>query len=241
MRKLRILIAGALIAVGVFALSPATTHATNVDNGTTSVKTIQGESLSNLVTTRAKNSWPWYIVRASGLVAGVTLIILILSGIGSVTGHTFRFLEPLTAWATHRALGIVFVVTTIIHMVGLLFDHFVSFDLLSILVPWVSDYKPVTLFGLQLGSLYVAFGVLAFYGALAILLTSLFWVDKKPKVWKALHISSYVVIAFVFLHGLFLGTDTATGIIRLLWVLGGILVVLAALARLRRVGTTHDP
>lgn len=241
MHKYRLFIASIGLVIGLIIVGAPQAQAASMENGTTTVQSVPGQSLTDLVTQRAKNSWPWYIVRASGLVAAVCLVILMMSGIGSVTGHTFRFLEPLTAWATHRALGIAFVISIVIHMVGLLFDHFVSFDVFSILVPWVSDYKPVELFGIQLGSLYVALGILAFYGALAILLTSLFWVDKKPKVWKTLHISSYVVMAMVFLHALFLGTDLAEGIIRGIWLVASVVVVTAAIIRLKRVGTTNDP
>lgn len=217
------------------------TPARATETGTATVKSIPGQSLTDVVYERTRSSWPWYIVRASGIIAGITLVILMLSGIGSVTGHTFKFLEPLTAWATHRAIGIVFIISVSIHMIGLLFDQFVPFDIVSLLVPWVSDYKPLIVGGINLGSVYVAFGVLAFYGALAIVLTSLFWVDKKPKVWKFLHISSYAVIFLVFIHALFLGTDTGEGWVRLAWVVGGILVAGAALARLKRVGATRDP
>lgn len=222
----------ATLAVGFFGVSAF------AQGGTAVVKSVPSQSLSDTVVNRAKTSWPWYVVRASGLIAGASLIILLLSGIGSVTGHTFRFLEPLTAWATHRALGIVFVVSVVIHMAGLLFDKFVSFNIVSLLVPWVSDYKPLQLFGVNLGSLYVAMGVLAFYGALAILFTSLFWVDKKPKIWKFLHLMSYAVMALVFVHALFLGTDTGDGLVRLGWIAGAILVIVAIVARLRRVGAT---
>ncbi len=223
--------------VGV-ATWPARVEATS---GTATVKSVPGQSLSDVVLTRAKNSWPWYIVRASGLVAGIALVVLMLSGIGSVTGHSFKFLEPLTAWATHRALGIVLAVSMGTHMIMLLFDHFIPFTIPSLLVPWVSQYKPVTLFGIHFGSLYVAMGILAFYGALAIVLTSLLWIDKKPKIWKTLHICSYGVIALVFFHALFMGTDTGEGLIRLAWIAGGLTIAIAALARLRRVGTTRDP
>jgi len=227
----------AVVLLGVALLGSPKVHA--IETGTTTVKSVQGQSLSDITIQRTRSSLPWYVVRASGLIAGASLIILMLSGIGSVTGHTFRFLEPLTAWATHRALGIVFIISVLIHMAGLLFDQFVPFNLVSLLIPWASDYKQLNLFGVHLGSIFVAFGVFAFYGALAVVLTSLFWVDKKPRVWKFLHISSYVVIALTFFHALFLGTDTGEGWIRLAWITGGILIFSAAIARLRRVGVAH--
>jgi predicted ferric reductase len=145
-----------------------------------------------------------------------------LSGLGSVTGHTFKFLEPITAWVSHRALGIVFGISVLVHMTGLLFDHFVPFSLINLLVPWTSNYKPVTIFGLSLGSLYVSLGVLAFYGVALIIITSLLWVEKKPYIWKLIHLLSYVVLIFVFIHALYLGTDLASGLLRWLWIAVGI-------------------
>lgn len=226
-----------LVACGamIFLLAPTMVAA---QSGTVSVQTVPGQSLTDIILSKVESSWPWYVVRASGLVAGVSLVFLMLSGIGSVTGHTFRFLEPLTAWATHRALGIVLAVSMTIHMVTLLFDKFEPFNIAQILVPWASGYKPLVVFGINLGSVFVALGILAFYVALAVVVSSLFWIDKKQKLWKFLHIASYFVIAAVFVHALFIGTDTSSGLGRLAWVAGGIAVFVAILVRLRRVGAT---
>ena len=197
------------------------------------IQSISGDQ----ILARVINSWPWYVVRASGIIAAITLITLMLSGIGSVTGHTFKFLDPINAWVSHRALGIVFGVSILIHMFGLLFDHFVKFSLLDILVPWLSNYKPVTVLGFQLGSLFLALGVLAFYGAAIIVITSLVWIEKKPYVWKLAHFLSYLVMIFVFIHAIYLGTDLASGPLRWLWILLGVSVAGAVGVRLRRANT----
>ena len=231
MRNIFKLVVAVAIVIG-FTMTPVLAETVP---GSVSVQTIPGQSLSDIIATKVQSSWPWYLVRASGLVAGVAAVILLLSGIGAVTGHTFKFLEPLTAWATHRALGIILVIATQVHMIMLLFDKFVPFTLPAVLVPWVSQYKPVILGNLNLGSAYVALGILALYVAIAIVVTSLLWIDKKPKVWKVLHFASYFVIAAVFLHALFLGTDTSTGIGRWLWIAGGVIVAVAIIVRIRRV------
>ncbi len=222
---------------GAFAtMSPTMTSAADTSN-TIKVQVIPGPSLGDRMLTRAKTSWPWYLIRASGLVAAAALVILILSGIGQVTGYTYRYLEPLTAWATHRALGITFGVAVLTHIVMLLFDHFVQFNIWDVLVPWLSDYRPVTLFGIQLGSLYVALGVLAFYLSIAIIVTSLLWVEKKPALWKLTHLLSYLVIAFVFVHALYLGTDLARGWFRLIWIGFGVIIAVSIMHRLWRAKT----
>lgn len=206
-------------------------------SGNIVVQNIPGPSVVEQLTSRALGSWPWYLVRASGIIAAVSLVILMLSGIGLVTGYTFRFLEPITAWASHKALGIVFGISILIHMVGLLFDHFVPFDIPTLLVPWLSNYKPVAVFGLQMGSLFVALGVLAFYCVVLVVITSLLWIEKKPFLWKITHLLSYLVMIFVFIHALYLGTDLASGLWRWVWIAISAGVFVAVLTRLWRAKT----
>lgn len=218
----------------MFSAYPQSTEA----QSTIIVKNVTGPSVADKFSERAKASWPWYVTRASGLVAAVSLVILMLSGIGQVTGFMFKFLEPLTAWATHRALGIIFGVSVLVHIGVLLFDHFAPFSLFQLLIPWLSDYKPVTLLGFKLGSLWVAFGVFAFYGVIAIVLTSYIWIEKKPTYWKLVHLASYFVLLLVFFHALFLGTDLAHGIFRALWLFAGYALVGLIVHRLYRARTT---
>lgn len=201
------------------------------------VQSIPGPTVGQKFAARARTSWPWFLARGSGIIAAIALVILMLSGIGQITGDTFRFLNPLTAWASHRALGITFAVAVVIHMISLLFDTFVPFTILQLLVPWLSHYKPVTVLGVHLGSLYVALGVLAFYGVMIVVLTSLVWVEKKPYLWKWIHLSSYLLMLFVFVHALYLGTDLAHGIFRMIWIGMACLIGGAALLRLWRART----
>ncbi len=221
---------GALFAGPVSAAS-------SQESGNLIVRSIPGPTLAETLAARAKTTWPWYLTRASGLVAAGALILLMLSGIGQVTGSTFRILEPLTAWASHRALGITFSIAILIHGGSILFDHFVPFTLWQLLVPWMSTYKPITVLGVNLGSFYVAAGILAFYGALLVMVTSLIWVEKKPRPWKLVHLLTYAVMLLVFVHALYLGTDLLHGILRWIWILLGAVTVIAVMSRLRRANT----
>lgn len=222
-----------LLGWGTLLAQPA--HAAHAGNVV--VQTIPGKPLTSKLAERAKSSWPWYLTRASGLIAAAALVVLLLSGIGQISGQTFRLLDPLTAWASHRALGLTFGIAVLVHVGSLLFDHFVQFDFLQVLVPWASDYKPVTLFGMHLGSLYVALGVLSFYLVGIIIISSLLWVEKKPQTWKLIHLLSYLVIAMVFVHALFIGTDLTHGWLRWLWILLNLTILAAALLRLWRART----
>ena len=207
------------------------------EQSTIIVENLPQSSLSHALLERIKTSWPWYVTRASGLTAGFLLIILMLSGTGFITGSTFRFLEPITAWATHRALGIALGLSILVHLTTLYLDEFVDFDIKSLLIPFVSDLRPVELFGFPVGSLYVAFGIFALYVFLLVIVTSLLWIEKKPRTWKAIHILSYVGVLFVFVHALYLGTDLTQGVLRYIWIGGGVLVTIVTLQRLWRVKT----
>ena len=202
------------------------------------VQTVNDTSLTDKIVHNLSESWPWYIARGSGIIAAITLILLMLSGIGQITGTTFRFLDPIIAWASHRALGIVFGISIGAHIISLLFDSFLKLSIVDALVPWVSDYRPVTVFGVPLGSLYLALGIIAFYLSLAIVVTSLLLISKKPYFWKIIHLTSYIVLALVFFHALYIGTDFAHGWLRVAWIVAGICLALFSVVRLRRAFTT---
>ncbi len=210
----------------------ATTSATSSTDIT--ISPVQGPGVGKKLQTRAISVWPWYITRASGIVAVALLLLLIISGIGLVTGYTFKFFEPLNAWAVHKALGMSLIVAAAIHGFVLLFDTYVKFSITQILFPFASNYRPVTINGIHLGTLWVSLGIFAFYGLAAIIISSLFWIDKKPKIWKLIHILSYLVAIMIFFHGLYLGTDLTHGLFRTIWIVFGIIVFGAVIVRIRR-------
>lgn len=240
MQKSLLILVLSAILVSFFFVASASTPVlaqSDVDSAHIIVASTTGSSIIQGLLQRVQTSWPWYVTRASGLVAGLALIILMLSGAGFITGQTFRFLEPVTAWATHRALGIILGISVLVHVAALYFDSFVPFSIKDLLVPFASSYRPIQILGFSVGSLYVALGIFAFYLMVAIILTSLFWIDRKPKTWKLVHIVSYVAVVFVFVHALYLGTDLAQGFLRWLWISLGLFVLCATLFRLWRAKT----
>lgn len=192
----------------------------------------QGQPVNQILVTRAKTALPWYIIRASGIIAAIFLFLLILSGVGLITGTSFRFLDPLNAWATHKAMGIAFGVSVAIHGLSILLDKYVPFSITQVLIPFSSHYRPIRIFGHNFGSLGVTLGILAFYLLLAIILSSFFLISKKPHTWKAFHILAYLVLVLVFFHALLIGTDLMGGIFRTIWIIVGSLLLLVILYRL---------
>lgn len=197
-------------------------------------------STTQIVAQRFSTSWPWYIIRGAGFIAAGLIVLLMLSGILQVTGLIYRFIEPITAWAIHKALAIALCISIAVHIGFLLIDNYVRFSLVQLFVPLESHYNNSTTFlGVALGSLSVSLGILAMYGIAVIVASSLGWIDTKKRAWKSLHYLSYAVAVFVFLHALYTGSDLKYGVFRLAWIGLGAVVVLGILSRLWRAGTTR--
>ena len=188
-------------------------------------------------TSHTSGAWPWYLIRASGITAAALMVVLMISGIGMVTGHWFRLMEPVQARLFHRTIGIALGVSVALHITGILFDKYIKFSISSVAVPFLSDYRRIELVGIPVGSLGVALGVLSLYLLALIISTSLLALNRYPRLWKLVHYFGYFVIFTVFFHGLMLGTDLASGLWRGVWAGFGALIMVAILVRLTRVGS----
>lgn len=202
---------------------------------------IFAQSSLQIAAHHASTEWEWYVIRASGFVAAGLLILLMISGIGQVTGLTYRVIEPVRAWTLHKSLAFALCGSVLVHGTFLFLDHYISFSLPQLLIPFLSHYTNGTkLFGTSLNTLGVAFGILATYGIIITVGSSLNligWIDTKKRTWKNLHIINYLVVLFVFLHALSVGSDLRYGLFRSAWIFVGLLLTLLIVSRLLRVGT----
>jgi methionine sulfoxide reductase heme-binding subunit len=240
--RLRLLLI-TLFALGAIGMSIAAQHpqatamSINTDQFASTSAESKTQQLKQQLSVKFKQSWPWYVARGAGLTAAVLLILLIFSGIGLITGFTYRIIEPIAAWSVHRAIAIAFGISVCIHVFVLLFDKYVGFSFVQLLLPFSSNYKPISIGGVYVGSLYVALGVYAFYIMIIVIFSSLFWKDKKPYLWQALHYLGYLLVILTFFHALFLGYDLQYGWLRKVWIAMGILLLAGIIMRLRRSGS----
>jgi predicted ferric reductase len=195
----------------------------------------------NVAANRVTTSWPWYVIRGAGFAAAGLLFLLMMSGIGQVTGATYRFIEPIKAWAIHKALAIMMCIMIAIHVGFLLLDHFISFSVIQLFLPFASHYNNGTkLAGIPLGGVAISLGILAMYGVAIVVLSSLGWINSRKKQWRKLHYISYAVVFLVFLHAIYVGSDLKYGIFRKSWEVLGFIVVIGIISRLWRAGTTNQ-
>jgi DMSO/TMAO reductase YedYZ heme-binding membrane subunit len=146
----------------------------------------------------ASHFW-WYVARAGGLVAWALVVASCAWGLL----HALRAFgrRPSPAWmlSTHRYLGALAVAFIAVHVVAILADSYVQFSLVDVLVPFTATWHPVAL----------AWGIVGMYLLLAVEITSLVRARLSPRVWRNVHMLSYVLLALVTIHLLTAGTDTA--------------------------------
>jgi predicted ferric reductase len=171
----------------------------------------------------------WYTARASGLVAWALVTLSVLWGL-SFAGRLAS--RPRPAWMLdlHRFLGGLSVAFVAVHVLGLSLDGYVHFGPAQLFVPFASSWRPVA----------VAWGIVGMYLLLAIEVTSLLMRHLPRRVWRGIHLTSFVLFVVATAHGLLSGTDVRNGVVR--WcALGGTLavanlLVLRAFAATSRAG-----
>jgi DMSO/TMAO reductase YedYZ heme-binding membrane subunit len=144
----------------------------------------------------ASHFW-WYVARASGLVAWALVLASCTWGLL----HALRTFgrRPTPAWmlSTHRYLSALTIAFVAVHVVAIIADDYVHFGLTDVLVPMVSTWHPLA----------VAWCIVAMYVLVAVELTSLVRQRLSPRVWRGIHMLSYVLLALVTIHLLTAGTD----------------------------------
>lgn len=143
---------------------------------------------------------PWYLSRSSAIAAYLVLFCLVTWGMGMAVGLTYKISKPARAWRIHQEMGIVFGLLVVFHAFGLLFDNFIGFGALDILVPFYASFSPV----------FLSLGIISFYFLSAIIITSMFMRLSRPRLWRVIHYLAYPLFVMATVHGFFLGTDSKT-------------------------------
>ncbi len=139
----------------------------------------------------------WYVARGSGLLAWLLLSASIILGLFAATRLTGRRYTPASLQRVHQRVSEVTMAFVAVHIFGLVADSYVHFGVADVLVPFASHWRPAA----------VAFGVIAAWLLVAVLITS--WLrDKLPRrMWHAIHMSSYVAYVLTTIHLMTAGTD----------------------------------
>jgi sulfoxide reductase heme-binding subunit YedZ len=141
---------------------------------------------------------PWAVSRASGLAAFATLSASVILGLAISTKASDGVLGRPFVFAMHQFLAVASLALMAVHAGSLLFDSFLPFSPQALVVPFVSNYRPVA----------VSAGVIAAW--LAAITTASFWVRARigARTWRRLHYLTFGAYLLALLHGVTAGTDT---------------------------------
>ena len=157
----------------------------------------------------------WYVARSSGIVAWALASTSVIWGLLLSTRLLDRKPSPKWLLDLHRYLGGLTVVFTGVHLVGLVADSYVHFDLAALLLPYASEWKPGP----------VAWGIVAFYLLVAVQVTSLLMKRISRRLWHGVHLLSYLLFWSAAIHGATSGTDAANPV----YVVGSIAAIVTVL------------
>ena len=158
----------------------------------------------------------WELIRAAALTAFCLLFLSTASGIilsyKRLNGEGYQFVHFL-----HDSCSVGGLIFVIIHMMLLLFDQYVHFSILNIVLPFSTSYKPFS----------VALGIGTFYIFVLIILTSAVVNLRKKhmKLWHVIHLLAYPAFFMGLFHGLLTGTDASRLFVTLMYYAAGVTVL----------------
>lgn len=174
---------------------------------------------------------PWYVARASGLVAWALLAGAVVWGL-LMTSKVMRG-RVKNSWLLdlHRGLGGLALIFTGVHVAAILSDSYVHFGLASALVPLAARWHPVA----------VAWGIASLYLLVAVELTSMVRRHLNHRLWKRVHFLSFPLFVLSTVHGLSAGTDgrSPMAITACVMVVGAVIALAAVRVPRRPVPTEH--
>lgn len=146
----------------------------------------------------------WYVSRASGLIAWALVAASIVWGI-TLSSRLLRR-RGIPAWLLdlHRYLGLLAVIFTVVHLVGLVADNYVYFGFKELFIPMATDWRPGA----------TAWGIAAFYLLLAIQITSLLMRRMPRKIWHSVHLLAYPLFVVGTVHGFQSGADRSNKLVQ---------------------------
>ncbi len=163
----------------------------------------------------------WLVLRAAGIGAYLVLFLSVVWGLVGTTSVLGKRVSKVTATNVHHYLGVAMLPLLGLHLGGLLIDKFRPFGVLDLLAPLHSTFRPVA----------VAFGIVAMYLCIVVLLTT--WAKKRLGTtwWRRFHLASTPAFTLAMVHGVWTGTDSVQPWLWWTYMITGAIVLFLVLVR----------
>ena len=143
------------------------------------------------------NPLDWYAARAAGIAAYVLISFVVVLGLTMARNVRLRRWPKYALEDVHRFAGLLVGTFLVIHVVTIAIDAWLPFSFASIVLPFVSRYRPV----------WVAFGIVAAELLLALAIAN-HYRDRLPyRFWRRTHYLNFAVWTLATIHGIASGTD----------------------------------
>jgi predicted ferric reductase len=157
----------------------------------------------------------WYVTRASGLTGYFLLWLSMVWGFAIPSRIMQPILDSTFTYDFHEHLSLVGLGFVVLHVVVLLFDKYLPFNIIQILIPFADTYRPI----------WVGLGIISFYILLLVTFTFYLRGQIGPKAFRSIHLLSMLGYLGATLHGFFAGTDSALPITMFLYIMTFLVVI----------------
>lgn len=164
----------------------------------------------------------WFVTRSSGIVTLLASGAAVIWGLLLSTRVIRRRSLPKWLLDLHRFLGALTVSMLALHLAALVADNYVHFGVADLAVPFASDWRTGA----------VAWGVVAAWVLVAVQATSMLRTRLPKRVWRWVHLSSFVAFGMSLAHALAAGTDRTNPVYLALAVLMTLVVVFLGVVRI---------
>jgi methionine sulfoxide reductase heme-binding subunit len=174
----------------------------------------------------------WYLARASGIVAMVAFTVA--TALGALASGRRRVLRAdrldrrVVLQYIHRGAALTGIALVAVHVTTILMDRFAHVPVKAVVIPMASGYRPLA----------VTLGTLALWAMAAVSISGMTRrhfarSSRATRIWRSVHLFSYLAWALTIGHALTSGTDAGTPamtglVIGCVW-----LVTIAVAVRLR--------
>jgi sulfoxide reductase heme-binding subunit YedZ len=163
----------------------------------------------------------WLLTRSAGVGAYLMLYLAVAWGLLATTSLVTKRVSKRSSTAFHGFVATAGLFLLTLHLTGLLLDRFVRFDLLDLVIPFHSSFRPFAL----------TLGIVAMFATVIVLASS--WTRKllRPALWRSIHLLAVPTFAMALLHGLLAGSDSARPGMTILYGVTGFSVLFLVLVR----------
>jgi predicted ferric reductase len=164
------------------------------------------QKIQGLFATDSVQLW-WYVTRAAGLTGYFLLWLSMVWGLAIPSKIMQSVLDGAYTYDFHEYISLLGLGFVFIHVVVLMFDKYLPFNLIQILVPFTDTYRPF----------WVGLGIISFYSMLLVTVTFYLRQIIGSRTFRAIHLISLLGYVGATLHGLFAGTDSALPVTMVLY------------------------